>query len=544
MADTTTIPTPAAAPPTNLVTLKIDGKPVTVAKGTNVLEAAKTVGIDISYFCYHAGLSSPAVCRQCLVDVKGQPKLVPSCYTPVAENMEVSTDSDKVLTARQQMLEFTLVNHPVDCPICDKAGECSLQKMYDEWDGGMSRSDVPKREKPKHVDLGPTIVLDAERCILCTRCIRVCDEIAKNHQLTMVTRGDREMIGVAPGKVLDNPYSLNTVDVCPVGALTSKDFRFTMRAWELETVDSVCSGCATGCNTEVHSSKGRIYRIVPRENLAVNKYWMCDEGRFTYHEVTIGRLGVATLAGEPANVDKAIAYTADRLANILQSAGPGLVGVVLNAQATNEDNYALAKLAASLGIQRLYMSGHALRPDRQDDILMHADVNPNTTGVRAIAESLAPGKAKSARQLAADIASGSLKAVLALGDKLALDADPDLKASISKLDLFAVLTPWSVGLADAAHVALPTASWAETDGTFTNKQGMVQRIRRAIEPAGDSRPAWEIIRELGKRLNAPLAYPTVKVLFKEMTGAVPAFGGASFGRDSLPVLLRFAGSRG
>ncbi|MGZ3426473.1 MAG: 2Fe-2S iron-sulfur cluster-binding protein, partial [Polyangia bacterium] len=178
-----------------------------VPKGTNVLEAARTIGTSISYFCYHPGLTSPAVCRQCLVEVKGQPKLAPSCYTPVAEGMDVLTESEKVVTARAQMLEFTLVNHPVDCPICDKAGECTLQKMYQEWDGSPSRVDTGKVHKPKVVDLGPQIVLDAERCILCTRCIRVCDEVAKDHQLEMAFRGDREQLTVAPGKRLDNPYS-------------------------------------------------------------------------------------------------------------------------------------------------------------------------------------------------------------------------------------------------------------------------------------------------------------------------------------------------
>src|SRR5436309_10606815 len=258
---------PAATP---TVTLKIDGRDVTVPKGTNVLEAAATVGIPISYFCYHPGLSAPAVCRQCLVDVKGQPKLVPSCYTPVADNMEVQTATEKVLLARKQMLEFTLVNHPVDCPICDKAGECTLQKLYHEWDGAHSRIDYDKVHKPKVVDLGPNIVLDAERCILCTRCIRVCDEVAHDHQLEMAFRGDRETLSVAPGQKLDNPYSINTVDVCPVGALTAKDFRFAMRAWELNTTSSVCAGCATGCNMEVHHARGQIYRLVPRENQNVN----------------------------------------------------------------------------------------------------------------------------------------------------------------------------------------------------------------------------------------------------------------------------------
>src|SRR4051794_37052134 len=329
----------------DLVTLKIDGQTVQAKKGTNVLEAAKAIDKSISYFCYHPGLSSPAVCRQCLVEVKGQPKLVPSCYTPVSEGMEVRTDTEKVVTARAQMLEFTLVNHPVDCPICDKAGECTLQKMYEEWDGSPSRVDTGKVHKPKVVDLGPHIVLDAERCILCTRCIRVCDEVAKETQLQMAFRGDREQLTTAPGKQLDNPYSLNTVDVCPVGALTSKDFRFTMRAWELYTVPSVCPGCATGCNTEVHHARGKVYRVVPRENQDVNKFWMCDEGRFTYHELDERRVAAPRVGGDTTSMEKAVAFAAERLAGLRDAGGGKLLGVVLNAQATNEDNYVLVKAA-------------------------------------------------------------------------------------------------------------------------------------------------------------------------------------------------------
>src|SRR5262245_45344404 len=206
----------ASEAPATTVTLKIDGRPVTVPKGTRLLEACLKNGVDVSDFCYHPGRSAPAVCRQCLVEVVGQHKLAPSCYTPVADKMEVVTNSPRVLLARQQMLEFTLVNHPVDCPICDKAGECTLQKLYVDWDSKSSRTEFDKVHKPKVVDLGPTIVLDAERCILCTRCIRVCDEVAGEHQLEMMHRGDHEELTVAPGKTLDNPYSLNTVDVCPV----------------------------------------------------------------------------------------------------------------------------------------------------------------------------------------------------------------------------------------------------------------------------------------------------------------------------------------
>jgi NADH-quinone oxidoreductase subunit G len=526
------------------VTLKIDGQPVTVKKGTNVLEAARSVGVNISYFCYHPGLSSPAVCRQCLVEVKGQPKLVPSCYTPVAENMDVLTASEKTLQARAQMLEFTLVNHPVDCPICDKAGECTLQKLYHEWDGAHSRVDYDKVHKPKMVDLGPTIVLDAERCILCTRCVRVCDEVAHDHQLEMAWRGDREQLTTAPGKQLDNPYSLNTVDVCPVGALTSKDFRFAMRAWELSTTPSVCAGCATGCNDEIHHARGLIYRLVPRENQAVNKFWMCDEGRHTYKEITTRRVAGARVQGEPTSLERAINFAADRLAALRTATGNagGLVGVVLNAQATNEDNWVLAKLAGALGVDKLYLAGRPARPERADDILRHADVNPNTTGVKLIAQALAPGRAKGTTQLAHDLASGSLKGLWMLGDHV--DLDEEALEALGKLDVCVYQSPHENFLSDRVNVLLPAASWAEVDGTFTNVKGLVQRVRRAVEPPGEARPHHELSRMIARRLGLALEFPSVKGIFHEMRKSVPEFASADFGREAPPVQLRFAGSRG
>jgi NADH-quinone oxidoreductase subunit G len=530
-------PPPTSAP--DLVTLKIDGRTVQVPKGTNVLEAARTVGTSISYFCYHPGLSSPAVCRQCLVEVKGQPKLVPSCYTPVAENMDVITESEKVVTARAQMLEFTLVNHPVDCPICDKAGECTLQKMYQEWDGSPSRVDTDKVHKPKVVDIGPHIVLDAERCILCTRCIRVCDEVGKQHQLEMAFRGDREQLTVAPGQQLDNPYSLNTVDVCPVGALTAKDFRFAMRAWELYTTPSVCAGCATGCNIEVHHARGRLYRLVPRENPEVNKFWMCDEGRFTYQEVHTGRVAAPRIGGEPTSMDKAIAFAADRLAGLRDAGASALVGVVLNAQATNEDNFLLVKAAHALGADRIYLAGRPPRPDRADDILRSADVNPNTAGARI----LGGAKAKGTQQLAADLLSGALKGLWILGDHV--DLDEAALAALQKLEVVIYQTPHESALSDKATVLLPSSSWAEVDGTFTNAKGHTQRIRAAVEPPGEARPHRELIALIAKRMGVDVGKATsAKALFAEMKSTVPEFAGASFGREALPVQLRFAGSRG
>jgi NADH-quinone oxidoreductase subunit G len=533
---------PVPAPPPDTVTLKIDGQSVTVKKGTNVLEAARSVGIPISYFCYHPGLSSPAVCRQCLVEVKGQPKLVPSCYTPVADNMDVLTQSEKTLVARQQMLEFTLVNHPVDCPICDKAGECTLQKMYHEWDASHSRTVDDKVHKPKTVDLGPEIVLDAERCILCTRCIRVCDEVAHQPQLTMTWRGDREQLTVAPGLKLDNPYSLNTVDVCPVGALTSKDFRFSMRAWELYTTASVCTGCATGCNDEVHSARGVIHRLVPRENPAVNKFWMCDEGRFTYKVIRERRVAGARLGGEPAPLEKALGFAAERILALKSAGAIGTLGVVLNAQATNEDNFALLTVAQALGVEHVYLAGRPPRPERADDILRHADVNPNSAGVRILAGSLCKSKGKGVAQLSADLEAGILKALWMLGDHV--DLDEEAQATLAGLDVVVYHSPHENFLTDKVSVLLPAAAWAEVNGTFTNAKGLVQRARAAVEPPGEARPNWELVAMLARKLRVEVDFPSARAIFAQMHKAVPEFAEASFGREAPPQLLRFAGSRG
>jgi NADH-quinone oxidoreductase subunit G len=528
-----------AAPVVETVAVTIDGRQHHFPKGTNLLEACNDVGADVPFFCYHPGLSSPAVCRQCLVDVKGQPKPVPSCYTPVADKMEVTTNSPRVLDVRRQMLEFTLLNHPIDCPICDKAGECTLQKNYFDWDAKYARNDGIKVHKDKVVDLGKHIVLDQERCILCTRCIRVCDEVAHTHELEMANRGDHEVLTTAPGHRLDNPYSLNTVDVCPVGALTSKDFRFSMRVWELYSTPSVCPGCATGCNIEVHASRGRIHRLVPRPNAKVNKHWMCDEGRFTYKRVHDRRLAAPTSGGLPVEWDRALDDAAKRLRGPLD-ADPSKVGVVFNAQSPNEDLYALSRLAFQhLGIGRAYLAGRD--QGWSDDILVSADKNPNTAGAVAIGA----GKLRSLVDLAADLKSGALTGLLVVGtDGILVGPNAAATMPLGKLQALVVLSTHQDPLAEGAHVALPMAAWAEVDGTFTNKLGMVQRIRSAFAPAGDSLPGWDILCHLGRKLGATMDFASARAVFLEAKQKLAFMNNADWGRTTLPVQLRFANSRG
>ncbi|HET6149087.1 MAG TPA: molybdopterin-dependent oxidoreductase [Polyangia bacterium] len=542
---------PAPVPPTpksgsgpnqvvvETVNVTIDGRAHQFPKGFNLLEACNQVGAGVPFFCYHAGLSSPAVCRQCLVDVKGQPKPVPSCYTSVADKMEVTTASPHVLDVRRQMLEFTLLNHPIDCPICDKAGECTLQKHYFDWDAKFARNDGIKVKKDKVVDIGKHIVLDQERCILCTRCIRVCDEVAKKHELEMANRGDHEVLTTAPGHRLDNPYSLNTVDVCPVGALTAKDFRFAMRAWELYTTPSVCPGCATGCNIEIHSARQRVYRLVPRINPAVNKHWMCDDGRFTYKPLHADRLAAPRVAGAPVDWDRAL-EEAGKLLHAALDADAGKVGVVFSAQATNEDLYVLERLAFEhLRVGKAYLAGRD--QGWHDDILVSADKNPNTTGAIAIGG----GRLKNLMDLANDLRAGALRALLVMGaDGVLVGETAATTMPLDKLGALVVVSTHNDRLVDAAHVALPMAAWAEVDGTFTNKLGMVQRIRAALPPAGDALPGWEIVTHLARRLGVALDFTGPKAVFTEARQKLAFMKDADWGRAMLPVQMRFASSRG
>ncbi|HEY5933664.1 MAG TPA: 2Fe-2S iron-sulfur cluster-binding protein [Kofleriaceae bacterium] len=529
-------PAPAAPPVTdpNKVTLVIDGQSVTVPKGTNVLEAARTLGIDIPAFCYHPGLPIVAQCRQCLVAVEKNPKLQPSCQQVCGEGMVVKTTDEQSTLARQQQLEFTLLNHPIDCPICDKAGECTLQKLYFDHDNADSRVDVEKVRKDKVVDLGPTVVLDQERCILCSRCIRTCDVVAGDHQLEFAHRGDHEVLTTAPGALLDNPYSMNTVDVCPVGALTAKDFRFTMRAWELEATPSVCNGCATGCNVEIHHKNGRAWRLVPRHNPDVNAYWMCDEGRFTYHDLRDKRLVGATVDGLPAGWDRAISAAAHKL-SALKSSDPGSIGVVLSALASNEDNFALAKLASAWGVTNIFVTRRPPVPERADGRLRVADVNPNVRGVETIL-----GALKLTAKPAAAIADApGLKALVVLGDVLT-GVDP---ARLREIDVIAI-TAHERNYVELAKIAFPAADWAETAGTITNVQGHVQRMHAAFGPPGAALPTWEVLVRLAQATGVKLGWAHAREVFKDMVAAVPAWNALTWAREARPLALRFAGSRG
>ncbi len=521
------------------VTLTIDGEQVTVAKGTNVLEAADMMGEDICHFCYHQGLSIAASCRQCLVEIEKMGKLQPSCQVQVRDGMVVHTKSPTVLKARRDLLEFTLKNHPIDCPICDKAGECKLQRHYMDHDHQLTRVDVPKIRKPKHKDIGREIVLDAERCILCSRCIRFCEEIPGTSELTMTYRGDHEILDIAEGHRLDNAYSVNTVDVCPVGALTAKDFRFSIRTWELKSTPTTCNGCATGCAVELHAKHEQAYRLVPRHDPQVNGHWMCDEGRLTYKELDPAeRIHHAQIDGEAVALPDAVAQVAERLRSAKN------IAVVFSASATNEANDALRQLAEVLasakgaGVEPTrYVLGHP-RGDG-DDILRDPDKNPNTHGAYDAAGDVDKHEA----ELALELAGRAYDAVVFLDDsgELSEVALQGLE-HITSVCLASRRTP----LSDACSALLPAASWAEILGTYTNRQGLLRVVQPAWRPENDRKHRGDLLRDLllamGLR-NVATAKERSRMLAEkhdhaELTALV------TDPKATRPTLLRWANSRG
>jgi NADH-quinone oxidoreductase subunit G len=462
------------------VTLTIDGEAITVRKGTSVLEAAKLIGKDICHFCYHPGLTIAANCRQCLVEIEKMGKLQPSCQVEVRAEMVVHTENATVLEARRAMLEFTLKNHPIDCPICDKAGECTLQRHYMDHDHHLTRVDVEKIRKPKAVDIGREIILDAERCILCTRCVRFCEEIPGTAELVMTQRGDRETLDIAEGHRLDNKYSLNVVDICPVGALTAKDFRFAIRAWELRATDTTCPGCATGCAVELHAKHEQAYRLVPRHDEDVNGHWMCDEGRYTYKELDPRhRVYHAVIDGQAIALPQALAITARRLQG-------KKAAVVFSGCATNEANLAAAELATLLQAERFVLGRP---PGEHDEILIDADKNPNTRGAHAAAGAISKHEA----ELALELAGRAYEAVVFVDDEGGL-SDVVL-SSLSQLTSVCLADRHSP-LAQACRIVLPAASWAEVLGTYTNRQGRLRAVRPAWRPEGERMHRAELVRQL------------------------------------------------
>lgn len=554
----------------------IDGQIIEAAQGKTIIEAALDNGITIPHFCWHPALSVAGNCRMCLVnvgshkkDVDGSlmyaddgspvvnwfPKMQIACATPVADGMIVDTSSKKTETAQNAVMEFLLVNHPLDCPICDEAGQCKLQEYAFVHSKGKSRFEEEKTHKEKRVELGPQIMFDGERCISCSRCIRFAEEVAKQPVLSFVQRGDKVTIRTFPGTTFDSEYSMNVIDICPVGALTSMDFRFKARVWEMSFTDSVCPGCARGCNIKIGVMNNEVLRSEPRTNMHVNSYWMCDTGRLAVP----GLVNDNRLSGPKvrqngmlvdASWDDAIAAAATALKGLKGSD----IAVIGSAYASNEDSYLLGKLAHDVlktgNVDFINHNDHTFG----DDMLRLNDRSPNAIGAHSVGISPKNG-GHSVDALAERIKQGQIKALIVMGDDLGAHSEA-LAHAAAKVDTLIVIASHNSTTAQQANVLLPMAAWAETDGTFTNTTHRVQKFDSAVVTKDnmrsmgmkmsrwdkfgapndrwsngekrDSRQGWRIAMQIANALGASWSFTTSSSVFDHLASNIDAFKGMSY----------------
>ena len=519
-------------------TVTIDGSTIMVEPDTKIIQAADQLGIEIPRFCYHPDLRPEGNCRMCLVHVKGFARLTPACTTPVGDNMVVSTahTHNKVREATQGVLEFLLINHPLDCPTCDQAGECSLQDFYLHPDYGLYHSDVDPNEKVrkhKALNLGP-IYMDSERCVMCSRCVRFCNEVSETGELQFVQRGNHVEIQAFENRALDDPYAGNLADVCPVGALTSQDFRFKRRVWFLQHAESVCAGCSTGCNVRIDHADGRVERVVPRRNPAVNKSWMCDEGRGSFHRLeNLSRFKFPLIRREGSlregSWDEAIAA----IMNATHVTTPGQAAFAASSSATNETLWLLREWGQFLNLPSLMDYRLYDEPSNigalQDHLLRRWDKTPNAQG----ATRLGLGKGPGIVSMAEAAGHGTVQFALIVHYPPLVGPDNDTRlAALRRLSQDAtfsvVLTNDQAEWWGGANVVLPITSWSEEDGTYTNFAGEVQAVQAAVAPPGQARPAWQILAELLSQTTESKPFASAEAVFDALALAVTEFAGLRY----------------
>jgi len=546
-----------APPPVEKIKIKVDGREIEVPKmmpdwqgklqPTTMLQACALAKTDVPHYCYHPKLPIAGNCRMCLVEFgtpvigpdrkpvlneDGTPKIARSvlpyeptsargaiaCATPISPGMEIYPSSPATKQMREAVLESLLINHPLDCPICDQAGECKLQEYSVDYGKSGSKFAEEKVHKPKQVDLGPRIMLDDERCILCSRCIRFTKDIVGDDALGFTQRGSHSTLTNFPGKQFDNNYTLNTVDICPVGALTSKDFRFQMRVWFLKETKSVCTSCATGCNIVIGSRENKVHRYEPRENDAVNSCWMCDYGRLNYkwinREDRLTKVGGSKLKVEFQ--DAAWPTAIREISDLLRKASAGSVAIVASARQTNEELYLLKKLATRLGA----LTDSVPRISEGDKLLLDEDRNPNTNGARLVGISFTEAGI-TLPKIAEGIRDGKIKTLIVFGEdvtKCGIDS-----FLLGKLDTLIVSDILPNKTTELAHYLLPGCAHAEKRGSFVNGKGRVQRFMQAIQPKGNSRAEWEFLHELVHGVTGQNGFVSIEGLFNQMAQEVPAF---------------------
>jgi NADH-quinone oxidoreductase subunit G len=508
-----------------MVNLTIEGRPVSVPEGTSILEAAKTAGILIPHYCYHPSLPIPGVCRMCLVEVEKAPKLAPSCATAAAEGQVVHVHNERTLEARKGVLEFLLINHPLDCPICDQSGECELQDFTYQEGRADSRYRDPKRFNPVE-DFGGDVLYVPNRCILCTRCVRFMDDVAHDAVLNVSERGDRALIGKFEGRDLTHPWAANVIDLCPVGALLSKDFLNKARAWELDRAASICPNCTQGCNIMIETRDNSVARFKPRPNEDVNKYFMCDYGRLNYRwvnrqdraEIPMVRTNGVLAAAEWDVAIRAAASAIDGKR----------VHVIASPMLSNETLFLFSEIIdhnGGRGVFRVATGDEAPLPG-VEDLALRRDRAANVIGAEMLGY----------RRTEQPLDGLGADDVLIIADDLdgvTLDAD-----RIGRNTVVVIGTSVPREIQNAA-VVLPITNFSEEEGTFTNIRGRVQRFMQAKAAPGLARPSWLVLGDLLGVMGAQVQFFLPSEVFANLASSKPQFAGLSYetlGTRGLPVL--------
>jgi len=510
--------------------ITIDGKEIDARASDTIITAAAGAGIEIPHFCYHPELQYAGSCRMCMVEVEKSPKLLTACTTMVADGMVVRTGTPKVKKAREAVLEFLLLNHPLDCPICDKAGECPLQNNYFKYSAKDSRFSEIKWRKNKRVDLGPTIVHDQERCILCTRCVRFMDGYAKSPQLVVARRGSKNTLTTYPGAPLDSPYSLNTVDICPVGALTSKDFRFRCRTWFLKSAKSICPFCATGCGTIVQYKDDVIYRVLPAGPKDINGVFMCDQGRLGYAAINSAKRVKIPSFAESKNArrymettyEKAFAAVARNVKAAIGNKGAAAVAAVVSPYLSLEEAFLVLRWLSEAGHSNVALLDYTEGFDDfkcSDDILISKDKSPNRNGILEIMNRLS-GSFVPFDSIAKGVAAARIESLLFFGPSGGCSPFFERhRETFEKCRFTASLTTHFENIAEVSDVAIPFLMWAESSGRFVNARGTIQKYSPVIKPAnGEIMNNIEAIEGLLTTLGHKTHHSSPNSVFEQMIG--------------------------
>ncbi len=537
-----------------MATVQVNGQDVTIGDGErlNCIQAAAKAGVEIPHYCWHKDLSVVASCRMCLVEmgdkkpdgtIAMQPKLVPGCQTPVKDGSVIITNSDKVKGAEAGTLEFLLLNHPLDCPVCDQAGECYLQDYSYKYGRAYSRMQEPKLQKADKDHIGDQITLFTDRCVMCTRCVRFTKEISGTSELQVVSRGNHAEIDVFPGEPCNNKLAGNVVDICPVGALCSKDFLYEQRVWWLKGANSVCPGCSTGCSIRIDQNKDVVYRLKPRENPQAQGSFMCDDGRFGWKYIQDEkrlRMPVVRTSGTP------VEQAWDRVLPAVKAAieesikrDAGRFAAVLSPWMTVEEAFLLAKFVKSLspdarlvmgpvavvGEDDLYPKGLHGEAPAKPKFTIRAEKCPNRLGVELVLKHF-EGEVISFADAMADVGLGRIESLFAVGGDPAGWVTPEQAAQLAGLRLFVVQDILASAASEKATFVLPGSAWAERDGTFINHNGLAQGIAKAVRGPGESRADSRILFDLAGRKGL-VHIPTLR---KEIGAEIPALAALAVGQ--------------